>query len=153
VRLSQLRTSATNWPIVPAPDCRWWAWSSRWNENWQGKPTYSEKTCPNSTSSTTNPTWPDLGSNPGCRCGKPATNRLSFGTANLTTRWSRVVSGKAWERTRSTHFMGSLGEPQGESGYEGEKEISAPAGNKLPFPGYLARSLVTMPTELFRLQI
>jgi hypothetical protein len=46
VRLSPLRTSATKWPIVPAPDDRWWLWSNRWNENWQGKPKYSEKTCP-----------------------------------------------------------------------------------------------------------
>jgi hypothetical protein len=46
--------------------------SSRWNENWQGKPKYSEKTCPSATLSI-NPTWPDLGSNPGRRGGKPAT--------------------------------------------------------------------------------
>jgi hypothetical protein len=26
------------WPIVPAPDDRWWwMWSTRWNDNWQGK--------------------------------------------------------------------------------------------------------------------
>jgi hypothetical protein len=31
--------------------------------------------------SITNPTWPDLGSNPGRRGGNPATNRLSYGTA------------------------------------------------------------------------
>jgi hypothetical protein len=43
VRLSPLGTSATNWPIVPAPDDRWWVWSSRWNENWRGKPKYSKK--------------------------------------------------------------------------------------------------------------
>jgi hypothetical protein len=50
VRLSPVGTSATNWPIVPAPDDRWWwVWSSRWNE-------YSEKTCPSTTLSTTNPT-------------------------------------------------------------------------------------------------
>jgi phage-related protein len=30
--------------------------------------------------STTNPTWPDPGSNPG-HGGKPATNRLSYGAA------------------------------------------------------------------------
>jgi hypothetical protein len=30
---------------------------------------------------TTNPTCPDLGSNPGHRCGNPATNPLSYGTA------------------------------------------------------------------------
>jgi hypothetical protein len=35
VRLSPLGTSATNSPVVPPPDDRWWMWSSRWNENWQ----------------------------------------------------------------------------------------------------------------------
>jgi hypothetical protein len=85
VRLSPLGTLATNWSIVPAPDDRWWwwwLWSSRWNENWQGKPKHSEKTCPSATLFATNPTWPDLGSNPGRLGGKPATNRLSYGTAN-----------------------------------------------------------------------
>jgi hypothetical protein len=73
------------WPIVPAPDDRWWwwLWSSWWNEDWQGKPKYSEKTCPSATLSTTNLTWPDLGSNPGRRGGKPATNRLRYGTADI----------------------------------------------------------------------
>jgi hypothetical protein len=46
-----------------------------------GKPKYSEKTCPNATLSTTNSTLPYLGSNPGRRGGKPATNRLSYGRA------------------------------------------------------------------------
>jgi hypothetical protein len=32
-------------------------WSIWWNENWQGKPKYSDKTCPSATLSTTNPTW------------------------------------------------------------------------------------------------
>jgi hypothetical protein len=36
---------------------------------------------PSATSSTTNPTRPDLNSNSGRRGGKPATNRLSYGTA------------------------------------------------------------------------
>jgi hypothetical protein len=54
---------------------------NRSNENWQGKPKYSEKTCPSATLSTTNPTWLDLGSNPGRRSDKPATNRLRYGTA------------------------------------------------------------------------
>jgi hypothetical protein len=85
VRLSPLGTSATVWPIVPAPDDRWWMWSSRWNENWQGKPKYSEKTCPSVTLSTTNPILPDLGSNTGRRGGKPATNRLSCGAANASS--------------------------------------------------------------------
>jgi hypothetical protein len=56
-------------------------WSSRWNENWQGKPKYSEKICPSATSSTTSPTWSHPGSNLGRRGGKPETNRLSYGTA------------------------------------------------------------------------
>jgi hypothetical protein len=81
VRLSPLGTSATNWPIVPAPDDRWWVWSNWWTENWQGKPKYSEKTYPSATSPTTDLTWPDLGSNLGRRGGKPATNSLSYGTA------------------------------------------------------------------------
>jgi hypothetical protein len=40
VRLGPLATSADNWPIVSAPDDRWWVWSSRWNQNWRGKPKY-----------------------------------------------------------------------------------------------------------------
>jgi hypothetical protein len=83
VRLSPLGSAATVWPTVPAPDDRWWLWSNRWNANWQGKPKYCEKTCPSATLSTTNPIWPDLGWYPGRRGGKPATNRLSYGTAPL----------------------------------------------------------------------
>jgi hypothetical protein len=56
-----------------------WEWIIWWNEDLQGK--YSEKTCPSATLST-NPTWPDPGMNPGCRGGKPATNRLSYSAAN-----------------------------------------------------------------------
>jgi hypothetical protein len=41
------------------------------------------KTSPSAALSTTNPTWTDPGSNPGFRGGKPATNRLSHGTAFL----------------------------------------------------------------------
>jgi hypothetical protein len=81
VRLSPFGTAATNWPIVPAPVDRWWVWSSWWNESWQEKPNYSEKTCHNATLSTTNPTRPGPCSNPGHRSRKPATNRLSCGTA------------------------------------------------------------------------
>jgi hypothetical protein len=31
-------------------------WNNWWNEDWQGKPKYPEKTCPSATLSTTNPT-------------------------------------------------------------------------------------------------
>jgi hypothetical protein len=56
----------------------------RWNEIDRGKPKNSgEKTCPSATLSTTNPTWTGPGSNPGCRGGRPAANRLSHGTAEL----------------------------------------------------------------------
>jgi hypothetical protein len=76
------------WPTVQAPDDRWgWLWSNWWTEDWQGKPKYLEKTCPSATLSTTNPTWPDSGSNSGRRGGKPATNRLSYGaTRQLSDR-------------------------------------------------------------------
>jgi hypothetical protein len=40
---------------------------------------------PSATLSTTNPTWPDPGSNPGHRGWKPATNRLSYRAAKLLT--------------------------------------------------------------------
>jgi hypothetical protein len=69
------------WPIVPAPDDRWgWLWRNWWNEDWQGKPKYSEKkTFPSATLSTTNPIWLNPGLIPGRRGWKPATNRLSYG--------------------------------------------------------------------------
>jgi hypothetical protein len=56
VRLSPLGTSAT----VPAPDDRW-EWSSRWNENCQGKLKYSEKICLSATLQTTDRTLDGTG--------------------------------------------------------------------------------------------
>jgi hypothetical protein len=47
-----------------------WLWS-----NWQGKQKYREKTCPNDTISTTNPTW----LHPGCCDAEPTTNWLNCG--------------------------------------------------------------------------
>jgi hypothetical protein len=47
------------WPLLAYCSCpRWlWGWRSWLNEwFWQGKPKYSEKTCPDATLSTTNPT-------------------------------------------------------------------------------------------------
>jgi hypothetical protein len=63
------------------PGWLWW-WRIWWNEDWKKKPKYSEKTCSSATLSTTNPTWPGPGLNPGRRGGKPATNRLSYGAAS-----------------------------------------------------------------------
>jgi hypothetical protein len=49
--------------------------------DWQGKLKYSEKTCLSADLSTTKPACcPDA--NPGRRGGKPAINRLSYGTAS-----------------------------------------------------------------------
>jgi hypothetical protein len=87
LRWSPLSTLATNWPVVSALDDRWWAWNSRLNENWQGKLKYLEKTCTSAILSTTNPTWPDLGSIPGCRSGKLVTNCLSNGTTYWGTKF------------------------------------------------------------------
>jgi hypothetical protein len=49
---------------------------------------YSEETCPSATLSTTNPTLLDLGSIPGRRSGKPATNRLNCGTGEAPRYFS-----------------------------------------------------------------
>jgi hypothetical protein len=66
----------------------WWRWlvsfvfpcnlaPMEWT--WQGKTeVLGENPVP---VSTTNPTWTDPGSNPGLRGERPATNRLSYGTA------------------------------------------------------------------------
>jgi hypothetical protein len=62
--------------------CPGWLWEWRiWCNEWQGKPKYLEKTCPDATLSTTNPTWPEPGLNLGRRSEKPTTNRFSYGTA------------------------------------------------------------------------
>jgi hypothetical protein len=55
-------------------------WSNWWNEFWQGKPKYSEETCPGTTLSITKShmTWSRTPDRSG---GKPATNRLSYGAA------------------------------------------------------------------------
>jgi hypothetical protein len=72
-------------PIVPAPDDNgcWCVSSIQWND-WQGKPKYSEKIYPIAALSTTNPTWPDPGSNPGCR------RRLTALAMARPTKWTCV---------------------------------------------------------------
>jgi hypothetical protein len=108
VRLSPLGTSATAWPIVPASEDRWWwwwwMWSSRWNENWQGKSEYSEKSN-SATLSTTNPTLPDPGSNPDCRGRKSATNRLSYGAASLLLATSDTCVFLFWYPETTTDLI------------------------------------------------
>jgi hypothetical protein len=78
-----LGTAATTGLFVPAPDDRWWwLWRNWWNEDWQGRPKYSEETCLSATLSTANPTWLDPGLNPGSCGGNSLTNRLSYGAAS-----------------------------------------------------------------------
>jgi hypothetical protein len=79
--MGQLGTSAIYWPTVPAP--------GDYDDGefggikiGRGNRSTRRKTCPSVTLSTTNPTWPDPGSNSGRRGGKPATNRLSYGAAS-----------------------------------------------------------------------
>jgi hypothetical protein len=71
----------------------------QWNETDRGKPTTRRKTCPSATLSTTNPTWTDPGSNPGHRSGRPATNRLSHGTADRADYHELYGATGAWQQT------------------------------------------------------
>jgi hypothetical protein len=94
VKLSPVGTSASIWPIVPTPDDRWWACSSRWNENWQGKPKYSEQTYPIATLSTINPTWPDLGPKPAAAVGsRPLTASATARHTYLSHSDSSLIRG------------------------------------------------------------
>jgi hypothetical protein len=70
------------WPIVPAPDDRWWRlWRSRWNVDLQGKPKFSEKICPSATFVYHKIQRENTRFNPGRRGGKLAANRLNYGAA------------------------------------------------------------------------
>jgi hypothetical protein len=64
----------------------------RWND-WQGKPKYSEKTCPSATLSTTNPTCCPY-AKPGRRGGKPASNRWATARPKylITLNYKRSLS-------------------------------------------------------------
>jgi hypothetical protein len=92
-------------PLTGLFTCPGWLWGWRiwWNE-WQGKPKYSEKTCPGATLSTTNPTWPDPGLDPGRRGGKPATNRFSYGAAQLLLKVCRSLKTSTVSHTKSVNF-------------------------------------------------
>jgi hypothetical protein len=54
------------------------------------------KMCPSATLSTTNPTWTDLDANPGLRGKKPATNRLSYGMADINLVKAANGKGKSF---------------------------------------------------------
>jgi hypothetical protein len=72
------------------PGWLWW-WRIWWNDDWQRKPKYGENRpqC-HFVHHKSHMTWP--GANPGRRDGKPATNRLSYGTDLLHTvsYWTRI---------------------------------------------------------------
>jgi hypothetical protein len=70
-------TAAITWLIVLVPgDCEDGE-AGGMKCGWQGKPKYSEKTCHHKSH------LPGPGANLGCRDGKPATNRLSYGAAHF----------------------------------------------------------------------
>jgi hypothetical protein len=83
-------------------------WSSWWNENWQGKPKYSEKTYPSATLSTTKSHMTTRSRTPDRSGWKPATNRLSYGAAlcqTLVTLCQREGnSGETYEMRTSTNM-------------------------------------------------
>jgi hypothetical protein len=59
---------------------------------WQGKPKHSDKICPSTDVSTTDPTWLDAGSRPAHRFGNLASNRLKNATATLYQLIPAVVT-------------------------------------------------------------
>jgi hypothetical protein len=62
------------------------------------------KTCQSVTLSSTNPTWTDTGLNPDFRGERPATNRLSHGTArNMAVRETRDVPVSKIDTQRFRH--------------------------------------------------
>jgi hypothetical protein len=70
-----------NWVHSARRPLRLWWWSIWWNEDWQGKPKYSEETCPSVTLSTTNPT---------CQT-QARTRATAVGSQRLTT-WAMARS-------------------------------------------------------------
>jgi hypothetical protein len=92
------------WPTVQTPDDRWgWLWSNLWNEDWQGKPKYSEKTCPSATLSTINPTNRRLVAisyqSPTLLSAIPGLSHKSKSKSKSHCNWQTVS--KSWCRTLS----------------------------------------------------
>jgi hypothetical protein len=91
-------------------------WTNWWNENWQGKLKFSEKTHRSGPFSTANLTWPDLGWNPGRRGGKlgivletriyPEWNYTVYKIWML--RRVRAGYGSRWPRKWANHFEAAV---------------------------------------------
>jgi hypothetical protein len=65
-----------------------------WNDIFAGETEELGENLPSATLSTTNPTWIDPGANPGLRGERPATNRMSHGTACPMSKLS--ICGSEW---------------------------------------------------------
>jgi hypothetical protein len=87
----RIDTSATNWPIVPARDGTRWVWKNLWNQNWQGKPKYSEN-CSSANLPTINPTWHHLGSNPYSRGYSTRVENLKAAHREQIGTWISVTN-------------------------------------------------------------
>jgi hypothetical protein len=76
--------------------CTWpgrlWEWRIWWNEDLQGKPKYSEKTCPSAILSNTNPTCPDPGSNPGRRRGSQRLTAWAMARPKTKTYTQSIIN-------------------------------------------------------------
>jgi hypothetical protein len=90
--LGPLGTSATEWPIVPAPGdyddgeiLVEWRFSGETEVLGENLP---QRHCVHQKSH-----LPDPDSNPGRRCGKPATNRLSYGVIFLHILLLTIIYG------------------------------------------------------------
>jgi hypothetical protein len=77
-----LWTAATNGHINHPPGVVW-VWEPRWNDTDRRNLRTRTKTYPSANSFITNSTWTGLGANPGLRIERPATNRLSHGSAPI----------------------------------------------------------------------
>jgi hypothetical protein len=88
-----------------------------------------EKTCCSPTLSTTNPTWPDPGANPGRSGGKPATNRFSYGAASFIV--VKFVCGLLW-------WTGRLRDRSSSTGRVINFLFSTPSGQALGRPNLLS---------------
>jgi hypothetical protein len=81
------------WPIVPLPSER--NWSICWNENWQRKPKYSERTCFNPSLST-NITWTDLSLNPDRHTTDAYCNMMYYFSVNSERKFSWYLTSRIW---------------------------------------------------------